>query len=218
MNKMRNLLLIILTITSISCNAQDKKNKKESGKYIVTYQKDGKTVTDTVAIQDTTLQNELQRMMTDPNYKPREPQNDTIINSKGNPILVKLDDDIFGASIQKFEYDNQDRLIKITGYDNQNNIKPFYHDIAIQVNKYDQNGNLVEILYIGENGKLISSEFEDTPIIRMKYNDENQLIEKWFLNENENLRSEFAIIKYEYNDKRERMTKGWYNEKGEKKQ
>lgn len=214
---MRNLLLILLTFTSISCKTQDKKTKPISEKYVVTYYKDGETITDTIEIQDTTLQNELHRMMTDPNYAPREPQNDTVFNVQGNPTLILLDDDIFGASIQKFEYDNLDRLIKITGYDNLNNIKPFYHDIAIQINKYDQNGNLVEIRHLGEDGELISSEFEDTPIIRMKYNDKKQLIETWFLDENENLRSEFAIIKYEYNDKGEKITKGWYNYKGEKK-
>jgi len=213
METMKNLLLILLTIASISCNGQESK----SDKYVVTFQKDGKTINDTVALQDTTLQNELHQMMTNPNYKPRKPQNDTIFNSKGNPVQVKLDDDIFGATVQKFEYDTTDRLIRITGYDNENNIRPFYHDIAIQLNKYDQNGNLIEIRNLGEDEQLISSEFEDTPIIRMKYNDNNQLIEKWFLDENENLRSEFAIIKYKYDDQGNRNTEGWYNEKGEKK-
>lgn len=203
-------------MTLISCSSQERKTGEKSEKYTVTYQKDGETVTDTVSIQDTILQNELQRMLTDPNFKPQRIQNDTVFNSKGNPILVKLNDDFFGASILKYEYDKQDRLIKITGYDNQNNIKPFNRDIAIRVNQYDENGNIVEIRYLGEDGVLISSEFEDTPIIRLKYNDDNQLIEKWFLDENENLRSEFAIIKYEYNDKGERITRGWYNEKGEK--
>ncbi len=213
METMKNLLLIILTIASISCHGQEQK----SDKYVVTYQKDGKTVTDTVAIQDTTLQNELHQMINDPNYKPRKAQNDTIFNSKGNPTQVKLDDDIFGATVQRFEYDSTDNLIRITGYDNQINVKPFYHDIAIQINKYDQNGNLVEIRNLGEDEQLISSEFEDTPIIRMKYNDNNQLIEEWYLDEKENLRSEFAIIKYKYDDQGNRTTEGWYNEKGEKK-
>lgn len=210
---MKNLLLIVLTIASISCNGQESK----SDKYVVTYQKDGKTVKDTVAIQDTTLQNELHQMMTNPNYKPRKSQNDTTFNSKGNPVQVKLDDNIFGATVQKFEYDSTNKLVRITGYDNQNKIKPFYHDIAIQINKYDKNGNLKEIRNLGEDEKLISSEFEDTPIIKMKYNDKNQLIEKWFLDENKNLRSEFAIIKYRYDDEGNRTTIGWYNEKGEKK-
>jgi hypothetical protein len=214
---MRILILILLTtFISFSCKAQDKKTEQNSGKYIVTYQKGGKTITDTVAIRDTTLQNELNRMMTDPNYKPKKPQNDTVFNSKGYPTMVKLVDDIFGASIHKFEYDNMDRLIKITGFDNQNNIKPFYHDIAIQINKYDPNGNLVEIRYLQENGELISSEFEDTPIIRKKYNDKNQLIEESFLDEKENLRTEFSIIKYEYNDKGEVISESWYNAKGKK--
>lgn len=214
---MKNLLLTILTITSISCNGQEKDTEQKSDKHVVTYQKDGETISDTVAIQDTTLQNEMHRMMRDPNYKPAKPQSDTVFNSKGNPTLVKLDDDIYGASIKKIEYDNSDKLIRITGYDNQNNIKPFYHDIAIQLNKYDQNGNLVEIRNLGEDEQPISSEFEDTPIIRMKYNDKNQLIEKWFLDDNENLRSEFSIIKFRYDDQGSRTTKGWYNEKGEKK-
>jgi hypothetical protein len=213
METMKNILLIVLTIASISCHGQEQK----SDKYVVTYQKDGKTVTDTVAIQDTTLQNELHQMMNDPNYKPRKPQNDTIFNSKGNPVQVKLDDDIFGAIVQRFEYDSTNNLIRITGYDNHNNVKPFYHDIAIQINKYDQNGNLLEIRNLGEDEQLIPSEFEDTPIIRMKYNNKGQLIEKWFLDENENLRPEFSIIKFNYDVEGNRITKGWFNDKGEKK-
>jgi len=74
-------------------------------------------------------------------------------------------------TIQKFEYDKQNRLVKIIGYDNQKNIKPFDKDIAITINLYDGKGNLIEIQNFSENGKLISAEFEDTPIIRMKYNE-----------------------------------------------
>jgi len=217
MNKMRNLGLIILAITSISCNAQDKKTKKESEKYVVAYQKDGKTVIDTVSIQDTTLQSELQRMMKSPNYKPNKSQNDTIFNSKGNPTLVKLEDDIFGASIQKFEYDSSDRLVRITGYDNQNNIKPFDKDIAFQTFKYDTNGNIIEIRNHGDDGNLITSEFEDTPIIKRVYNENGQQIEEWYLNEQGELRSPFAIAKYEYTQDGERKLIGWFNEKAEKK-
>ena len=39
----------------------------------------------------------------------------------------------------------------------------------------------------------------------MKYNDKNQLIEKWFLDENVNLRTEFAILKYEYDKQGNRI-------------
>lgn len=215
---MKNIIVTILIFNCISCDTQEKKNEQKPKNFIVTYQKNGETVTDTVAIKDTILRNELQRMMTDPNYKPRTPENDTVFNVQGNPTLVRLNDDIFGASIQKFEYDNSNRLIKITGFDNQDKIKPFYHDIAIQLYKYDQNENLAEIRLYGEDGNLISSEFEDTPIIRMNYNDKNQLIEKWFLDENENLRSKFAIIKYEYGKEGEQISKGWFNKKGEKKE
>lgn len=208
---MKNLLLLILTIASVSCNQEEQK----SDKYVVAYQKDGKTVTDTVAIQDTILQNELHQMMTNPNYQPRKPQNDTIFNSKGNPVQVQLGNALFGATIQQFQYDSTDKLIRIIGYDNQNQIKPFNHNIAIQLNKYDQNGNLVEIRNLGADEQLISSKFEDTPIIQMIYNDNNQLIEKWFLDENENLRSEFAIIKYRYDEQGNQVKIGWFNKKGE---
>lgn len=214
---MRNLIRLILTITTISGNSQDIKTEQKTKQYEVTYQKDGKDTTETISIQDENFQKELQRMMSELNYKSTKTRNDTIFNSKGNPILVKLDDDIFGASFQKFEYDQQDRPIKIIGYDNQYNIKPFYHDVAIKIHKYDLNGNLIEIRNLQENGKLISSAFEDTPIIVMKYNAEQKLIEEWFLDEKGNLRSEFAIIKYEYNDNGIRISTGWYNEKGEKK-
>jgi len=212
-HEMKNLLLILLAITSVSCDSQEKKTKKASEKYIMTHHKNGKTVIDTVDIQDTVLKIELP----DPNYIPRQPQNDTVFNTKGNPTSVKLEDDIFGASFQRFEYDNSHRLIRITGYDNQNNIKPYDKDIAIKIKEYDQNGNLIEIRHLGVDGKFISSEFEDTPIIRFVYNTKDQVIEEWYLNEDEDLRTEFAIVKFEYSLQGERKTKGWYNEKGDAK-
>ena len=190
--------------------------QKESEKFIFTLLKNGEMITDTITIENPNLAAEMKRMISDPNYKPRIPKNDTVFNSKGNPSLVKLGDDFFGASTQIFEYDIQDRLIKITGYDNKNNIQPFDKDIAITINIYDQIGNLVEIHNFQENGKFISSEFEDSPIIKMKYNINNQLIEVWYCDEKGELRSEFSIYKYEYTDKGEKIYKGSYNQKGEK--
>lgn len=207
---MKILFLLTLTIIFTACSVQEKNGEK----YEFTYPKDGKTITDTVSIRDSLLRNELHRMLTDPNYKPTIFQSDTVFNEKGNPLMVTLDEYHFGAAFQKFEYDNADRVFRITGYDNQNNIKPFYHDIAIQVNKYDQKGNLVEIRNLGVDGNLISSEFEDTPIIRKKYNNKNQLIEEWYLDENENLRKDFAIFRYEYDTKGNQIKKGWYEKGG----
>ena len=212
----KHLVVIIFTMSFIFCSSQEVKTEQKTEQHRFVYQRNNQTTWDTIVFQDTAVRNELLRMMNDPNYKPRKPNNDTIFNFQGNPIAVKLGCDIFGASIQKFEYDKQNRLVKIIGYDNQKNIKPFDKDIAITINLYDGKGNLIEIQNFSENGKLISAEFEDTPIIRMKYNEANQLIEEWYLDENENLRSEFAIFKYEYNSKGERIAKGWYNQKGEK--
>lgn len=215
--KMKNLLIILLAIFAISCNTKEKKPATKSEEYIMTHQKDGETIIETVSIQDTTLQNELRRMITDPNYEHRPLENDTIFNDKKNPTLVKLKDHIFGASIQKFEYDQSDRLIKITGYDDQNNIKPYNKDIAIQMKSYSENGNLLEIRNLGADGQLVSAEFEDTPIIRFKYDNQNQIIEESYLNENEVLRTEFGIVKFKYNKQGERIKIGWFNEKGEPK-
>lgn len=221
---MRNLTPFIFLIASMACSEQrteqqaeqEQESPPKQNQYIATYVVDGDTVKDTIALHDSTLANEMERLINAQNHKPAK-RVDTVFNAKGNPTLVKLSDDIFGASFQRFEYDGKDQLIRITGYDQQDRIKPFYHDIAIQLNTYDPKGNLIEIRNLGEDEQLISSAFEDTPVIKMKYNAKNQLIEKWFLDENENLRSEFAIVKFDYDGQGNQIREGWFNEKGESK-
>jgi len=197
MNKVRNLLLILSISSSISCSSQVKQDKeKKNDRLIVTYEKDGKMITDT--IQDPFLSNELNRMMADSNYLPSVPENDTTFDQRGNPVIIKLSDHVFGASIQKLKYDSLNRVAEIAGFNNQGKIKPFYHYIAIERYKYDERGNLIEIRAYGADERLISSKYEDTPVIRKVYNEKNQLIEEWYLDENENLRDEFSILKIEY--------------------
>lgn len=211
---MKNLFLGILTICISACQVQDKKDAEKPNYYIVR-SGDG-TKIDT--LWDPQLIDEIFRISSDSTYRPTWPQDDTIFNTKGQPISVKMGDDMFGASLQKFEYDNQDKLIKITGYDAHKNIKPYYLNIAIQIFKYDRAGNLVEIRSFGEVEKLITAEFETTPIIQLKYNHKNQLIEKWYLNENGVLRDKYAIMKYDYTPEGKQLEKGWYDEEGVKEQ
>ena len=212
---MKIVYLIILATYMTSCSGQkENKDQELNNNFIVTFPKDGQTVTDTVLIKDTVLLNELNRMMSNPNYKPRIRRNDTIFNELNKPTLVRLGNDIFGAQLQKFEYDSLNRLHVITGCDNKGIIKPFYHNIAIEKYKFDNRNNITEIRRLGADGKLISSEFEDTPIVKRVYNEKNQQIEEWYLNEYGELRSEYAIMKYKYTDLGDRIKDGWYNKEG----
>jgi hypothetical protein len=211
---LKKLFLGIFTLLIYSCQVQEKKEAEKPNYYIVK-SGDG-TKIDT--LWNPELIDQLYRISLDSNYRPTFPEDDTIFNAKGQPISIKMRDDIFGASLQKFEYDNQDRLIKITGYDTLNQIKCFSFNIAIQINKYDSDGNLVEIRNLGDDEKLIPAIYETTPIIQMKYNGQRQLMEVWHLNENGTLRDEFAIIKFEYTPDGKQIEKGWYNEKGVKEQ
>lgn len=70
---MKNLLLVFISILAVSCNMQDNKSESRSGTYTVTYKKDGETVTETMTFQDTSLQRELQRITSDPDYKLKRP-------------------------------------------------------------------------------------------------------------------------------------------------
>src|SRR6187431_3601241 len=90
-------------------------------------------------------------------------KNDTTFNEFKKPKLVKLENNIYGATIQKFEYDTLHNLVRITGFDKTGKIKPYYHSIAIETFKYDIKENLIEIRSYIQNGMLISTEFEDTP-------------------------------------------------------
>ena len=130
--------------------------------------------------------------------------------------IIKAENSFFGAVKLKLEYDSLNHLTKKTGIGKDENIKPFYHLVAIETYKYDERANLIEIRSYDENEKLISTEFEDTPIVKKVYNKKNQIIEEWYLDENEKPREEYAIAKYSYDTKGNKVFEGWYNEKGEK--
>jgi len=130
--------------------------------------------------------------------------------------IIKAENSFFGAVKLKLEYDSLNHLTKKTGIGKDESIKPFYHLVAIETYKYDERANLIEIRSYGENEKLISTEFEDTPILKKVYNNKNQIIEEWYLDENEKPREEYAIAKFSYDTKGNKVFEGWSNEKGEK--
>lgn len=205
---------------SVGFPREEYRLKEISGKpekYEVTFHSDEGKVTETVEIKDTALKEELHRMLKgrDPREGTDAHKKDTLFNSEGDPVLVRLEDDLFGASVKKYEYDDAGRVMRITGYDQNERIKPFHKGIAIRVHEYDKKGRLVEIRNYGEDRNLISSEYEDSPIIRRKYNEQGQLIQKRFYNKEGDLRSDFAISKYTYDEKGERVHKGLFKKNGE---
>jgi len=210
----------ILTVASVisiitACLAQEQK-RDEKTPFIVSYEKDGKTVWDTVLIEDSVILNEYDRMVKEgPNYKRPVPNNDTVYNSAGFPELVKLDAYWnFGATTQRFEYDSLNRLIKTVGFDDKGQVKPYHQDIAMETHAYDSNGNRIETRYYGEDGKPVRMELVGPAVIRMTYNEKNQLIEERYLDENEKPLADFALIKYQY--KGEQILVEKFNGKGEK--
>lgn len=213
---MKSKLFILLSVLYISCSAQYNVQQSDS-LFVFSYEMDGKTITDTVKIKDgykIAIQ-ELNKMMKDLSYRPTI-KNDTIKDQNNKPVIVVLDDDIFGAQIVRFKYNEANQLISCTGHNRNGQISPFDKDIAIQTYKYDENGNMIELRNHGDDGNFISSEFEDTPIIKLVYNENGKQTEEWYLNEYGELRAPYAIAKYEYSQSGERVLIGWFNEQGEK--
>lgn len=181
----------------------------------VTYTKNGVTKTELAKpIPDSIAQKQLEAEMKQFGVEPNK-KDDTIFTAFHKPLEVIMGNDLFGATRQRFTYDRQHRLIKITGY-HKREVKPFDYLTAIRIFTYDARGNEIEIRNLDEHGKLISSKYEFTPILKKVYNSQNQLIEEWFLNEKEQLRDEFAILKYSYDADGKRTQLGWFNLKGEK--
>ena len=173
-------LLPSFLILFFSCNSRSNRDENNS-KYVATYEKDGKKVTK--EINDSTAIRMIKQLAS--GQVPTAPKPDTVFNEFGNPKLVRLNDDFFGATEKQFVYDKAHHLVKVIGYDDQKNIKPFFEDIAIETYKYDARGNEIEIRYFGADGKPVRMELIGPAIIRSIYNSKNKLVQVQYLDENE---------------------------------
>ena len=151
-----------------------------------------------------------------PEYRPAPIENDTIFNRQDRAEMVILANRIFGAYVQKIEYDDFGRISSVKGYDEKGDIRPFAKDIAIRKYTYNVGGNIIEISNLDKGGNFISGDFEDSPMVRRIYDEQNRMIEEWFLNSKGELRTEYSIAKLTYDDQGNQVFVGWFNEKGEK--
>lgn len=140
---------------------------------------------------------------------------EVIFNDFHQPLLIYMKNNFYGASKIKLQYDDHRRLFKAIGY-RENLESPFARDIAITIFAYDERGNKVEERNFTQGRKLIKALYEDNPITKYVYNEHDQLIEEWSLNENGELREEFAIFKFCYDEAGSQQDLGWYNLRGEK--
>ncbi len=216
--KLRNfILLLFISLFALSCFGQVDSSGKSDNAFVLIYKLNNKINSDTIIVEDSSLLTELHRMRLDVRYKAEGwDEDDTVYNELNKPVLIKSGDDVFGAHIQLFKYDTLNRLLRIIGIDKNGSIQPFYHDVAIEKYKYDRNNNIIEIRSYGKDEKLISTEFEDTPIIKKVYDEKNRVIEEWYLDERGKLRKPYAIIKFNYSESGEQIVDGWYNKKGRK--
>lgn len=186
---------IFLSLITFSCLYSMGQTKLAS-----TYIIKGKMVLDTIVLKDKTLVNEINQIISNPNYKPVS-KNDTVFNKTGKPQLVKISDSIFGAAFALFRYDQAKRLISITGYNRKKEIKAFEEDIAVETFAYDSIGNKIEVRYFGKDEKPLRTELSGPAITRYKYDNHNWLIEEDYLDDNEKPLNYFAKVLYKYNEK-----------------
>ncbi|NQX92727.1 MAG: hypothetical protein HRT74_11495 [Flavobacteriales bacterium] len=218
--RISSISLVFLFVGCIGCGSDSKPSaasepETKSHTHVVTMNIDGELVTDTIEVDDSTHQAMLDMIESMKTGEFGASSNDTVYNALGQPEIVKLGDSIFGANQVRYKYNDLGQLTEETGYNQQDEISPYQRDIAQTRYKYNNRGNIIEIRKFGDDGNLISSEFEDTPIIKRVYNEEGIQTEEWYLNEYGELRSEFAIAIYEYDQEGKRSLLGWFNQKGE---
>lgn len=141
---------------------------------------------------------------------------DTVFNIYGKPDIVNHSEDLraFEADFEKYEYNKQGLLLKITGYNKLGEIKCFSYDIAIQTFLYDDKRLLIEQRNYKSKDSLVSGKYETTPNIRYKYDNDNHLTETWYLNENESLQTSYSIAHFEKDSTGKKVFKGWFNKDG----
>jgi len=219
--KSKHLFLFLFPIVLTSCGKTNNNSKNSNDKPKVVLDKEQSNVLDSIKTKRLKLTDGEKYDMFKKLFEGEDElnflRNDTIFNTSKSPVIVIMGITSYGAYFQHFKYNSINQLITITGYGKKKQIKAYHKEIAITKLKYDERGNVIEIKKFKENNELISSHYEDTPIIRRVYNDNNRIIEEWYLNEKEELREEYAIIKYDYSNDNEKLVKGWYNSKGEKK-
>lgn len=188
----------------------------QNQKFVATHTVNGKQVTDTVVIKDTSLLKELNEMMTNPNYKPAPEKFDTVYDKTGLPTIVKLPDTIYGASYEKLEFDSLRNLIRKTGYNHSGTIRPYLEDIAIETYKYDSRRNKVEIRYFGADKKPLRTELTGPAVIRFIYDDKNREAEEQFFDENEKPLPDFAKVIFRYDSKGRLISEEHFDGSGKK--
>ncbi|MFK7971042.1 MAG: hypothetical protein AB8F95_11775 [Bacteroidia bacterium] len=152
---MRNTLLFLLPLFILSCTAEPPGEKRKNG-FIFSYEQDGKFVNDTIRATDKEMavMDEMKKMMADPSYHTSG-GNDTVFNRYENPVFVLFGTNTSGAEMARFEYDQQQRLVAISGYDRGGRTRAFDKNIAIKKYSYNSEGAVV-IKNYGEDRKLIS--------------------------------------------------------------
>lgn len=153
----------------------------------------------------------------DSDYK--EDQTYTVKDNRGRSSYKKLMgfDRDFGQDRILYEYDAAGNLVREVSVDENGNLKAGYTDIAIEEYQYDENKNRIETRYLGENGKLIRSNFSGSAIVKCKYDKYKNRIEVSYYDENNapfNGHSGAAIVRYKY-DKHQNLIEEAYYDKND---
>jgi len=201
----RNYIYIALIIIA-SCNKSKQtevNDLKKTNKYKLTA-----TTPDGKEVKQVISNKQMNQLMEGFSKKMKK---DTIFNEFDKPktVIHKL----IGETIyERFKYNDKQQLVSQYGQTDDSSSIAIYNEVSKIKYQY-KNDLLVEIKKYNVDNNLISSKWEDTPIIQYKYDSKKQLIEKWFLNEIGELRGEYSILKYDKNGK----DYDWYNLEGNKK-
>jgi len=179
---MKYYLTIIIAIVSISCIKKEKHSTEKTSKVLVKAIINNKEIEQNISIEE--YEEFFRSKITF----------DTIFNKKGKP--TKVIHNLWGKKvIEKFSYNANNQLKSRMGLNTDSVLTPIYNDVCI-VQYHYKDDLLVSEYKFNIHEELISSKWEDTPIIEYKYNKQNKLTEIWYLNEKKQLRDEYAIQRF----------------------
>lgn len=188
-----------------------------NNRYIVSGKRDGKDLTDTVAIKDPYVLNELKKVQEQgKNYKPTEEKTREEFDEKGKLVkkyATSLDKSLFNLSYTKYTYNKANQQIKMEKFDGNHRLVNAEYDIAVTENTYDRNGNMIEEKYLDKD--LKPAVYELGPhIIRTAYDQKNRVTEETYFDKLKKPLKDFAKIKYVYDKSGKLAELIYFDEKG----
>lgn len=145
---------LFMALCTVSCTSSELPNTSHT--YIFIQEKGDQVIRrDTLERDSAFVADYKQLLQGNIPQRHKSSSNDSTFDASGKLIWVELGDDLYGASVKKYFYDEANRLIKAVGYNKEGKIAPYVEYCAIAEYEYNAKGQLMEIRHLGMDSAFV---------------------------------------------------------------